>query len=44
MVRAMGVAPPSSKRVEQSFVKDLPVVRHAEVSGLHALDEEEEGN
>ena len=42
MVKTMGVAPPSSKRVAQSLDKDLPIVRRAEVSGLHALDEEEE--
>ena len=42
MVRTMGIAPPRSKRVAQSLDKDLPCVDNAEVSGLHALDEEEE--
>ena len=42
MVRTMGIAPPGSKRVAQSLDKDLPCVDNAEVSGLHALDEEEE--
>ena len=42
MVKTMGVAPPSSKRVARSLDRDLPDVSHAEVSGLHVVDEEEE--
>ena len=42
MVRAMGVAPPRSKRVAPSVDADLPSVDDAEVSGVHALHEEEE--
>ena len=42
MVRTMGVAPPSSKRVAQSVDKDLPDVENADVSGVHAIDEEDE--
>ena len=42
MVRTMGVAPPRSKRVAPSVDTDLPSVEDAEVSGVHALHEEEE--
>ena len=42
MVRTMGVVPPRSKRVAPSVDADLPSVGDAEVSGVHALHEEEE--
>ena len=43
MTRTMGVAPPTSKRVQQAVgCEDLPHVEDADVSGVHAFEESDE--
>ena len=39
MSKTMGVAPPTSKRVQQALDKDLPNVDNADVNGVHAMDD-----
>ena len=38
MAKTMGVAPPTSKRVQQSLGSDLPHALDADVHGVHALE------
>lgn len=42
MTKTMGVAPPTSKRVQQAMGEDLPHVEDADVSGVHAFEESDE--
>ena len=42
MTKTMGVAPPTSKRVQQSLDSDLPHVLDADVHGVHALEDSED--
>ena len=42
MTKTMGVAPPTSKRVQQTLDSDLPHVIDADVDGVHAFEEESE--
>ena len=43
MTRTMGVAPPTSKRVQQAVgCEDLPHVYDADLSGVHAFEESDE--
>ena len=43
MTKTMGVAPPTSKRVQQSLdSEDLPYVMDADVDGVHAFEESED--
>ena len=43
MTRTMGVAPPTSKRVQQAVgCEDLPHVEDVDVSGVHAFEESDE--
>ena len=42
MAKTMGVAPPTSKRVQQTLDSDLPHVIDADVDGVHAFDESED--
>ena len=42
MTKTMGVAPPTSKRVQQSLDSDLPHVIDADVDGVHAFEESED--
>ena len=45
MTRTMGVAPPTSKRVQQAVgCEDLPHVEDADVSGVHAFEESDESS
>ena len=41
MTKTMGVAPPTSKRVQQTLDSDLPHVIDADVDGVHAFEESE---
>ena len=43
MTKTMGVAPPTSKRVRQSLDSDLPHVMDADIGGVHAFEESEDG-
>ena len=42
MTKTMGVAPPTSKRVQQTLDSDLPHVIDADVDGVHAFEEPED--
>ena len=42
MTKTMGVAPPTSKRVQQTLDSDLPHVIDADVDGVHAFEESED--
>ena len=42
MTKTMGVAPPTSKRVQQTLDSDLPDVIDADVDGVHAFEESED--
>ena len=42
MTKTMGVAPPTSKRVQQPLAPDLPHVMDADVDGVHAFEESED--
>ena len=43
MTKTMGVAPPTSKRVQQSLdSEDLPHVMGVDVDGVHAFEESED--
>ena len=42
MTKTMGVAPPTSKRVQQTLDSDLPRVIDADVDGVHAFEESED--
>ena len=42
MSKTMGVAPPTSKRVQQSLDSDLPHVIDVDVDGVHAFEESED--
>ena len=41
MTKTMGVAPPTSKRVQQTLDSDLPHAIDADVDGVHAFEESE---
>ena len=43
MTKTMGVAPPTSKRVQQGLEPDLPHVIDADMSGVHAFQDSEDG-
>ena len=42
MTKTMGLAPPTSKRVQQTLDSDLPHVIDADVHGVHAFEEAED--
>ena len=42
MTKTMGVAPPTSKRVQQTLDSDLPHVIDVDVDGVHAFEESED--
>ena len=42
MTKTMGVAPPTSKRVQQTLDSDLPHAIDADVDGVHAFEESED--
>ena len=42
MTKTLGVAPPTSKRVQQTLDSDLPHVIDADVDGVHAFEESED--
>ena len=44
MTKTMGVAPPTSKRVQQTLDSDLPHVIDADVDGVHAFEESEDSD
>ena len=42
MSKTMGVAPPTSKRVQQRLDSDLPHVIDVDVDGVHAFEDSED--